>query len=83
MNKVNFVFYREGSSISKIYFLSAGNIAGHVRFAIKDSFFKNSSSKEETISEYAQDKAGEEGILPVVLNKSKIENRSQQTDKRG
>jgi hypothetical protein len=38
-------------------------------------------AEEETVGEYTEDKTSEERILPVALDESKIEYRSQDTDK--
>jgi hypothetical protein len=38
--------------------------------------------EEEAISEYTEDKTGEESIFPVALDKSKVEYGSENTYKR-
>jgi hypothetical protein len=43
-----------------------------VRSALRARYYANGSSQEKTIGEYAQDEAGEESILPVVLHKSEV-----------
>jgi hypothetical protein len=52
-----------------------------VRSTIKEGGYKNGSSQEEAIGEYAEDKTGEESIFPVALDESKVEYGSQDTYK--
>ncbi len=82
MNKVNFVFYGQEGSIFEIHFPLVRDFSSR-RYLIKERTCKSRSSQEEAIDEHAQDKASEESVFPVMLHESKVEDRCQNTHKRG